>query len=148
MRPRAWQGLVKMQEECAELSVELAKLSAYPEGFHPDGRGECIRRVETEMADVVAAIQFFCARHGIVLDWERVDRKVALFTEWDFKDGMSGRGVLERFDGSEGTRVAESVHPLTGLAFLCGSCRDTGRWDNGIECPACGGASVAVEKRT
>jgi hypothetical protein len=29
--------------------------------------------------------------------------------------------------------------------YRCGSCRDTGKWSNGIVCPPCGGASVQTE---
>jgi hypothetical protein len=29
--------------------------------------------------------------------------------------------------------------------YRCGSCRDTGKWSNGIVCPPCGGASVQPE---
>lgn len=29
----------------------------------------------------------------------------------------------------------------------CGSCRDTGKWSTGIECPACGGPTLRPELR-
>ena len=99
--PRTWAGLVKLQEEAAELGVELAKLSAYPEGPHPDGRGVCIERVMVEAADVTAAITWFCARHGFELDPARISEKLARFQQWDEVEGMSGRGVVQAPDGSE-----------------------------------------------
>lgn len=108
---RLWQGLVKLQEEAAELGVEAAKLSAYPEGEHPDGRGVCIDRVLAEMADVIAAIQFFSERHGLKVDWTRVDEKVALFVEWDRGVGMAGRGILERSDGEPWPQAEKPAPP-------------------------------------
>lgn len=51
-------GLTKLAEELAELSVEIAKLTAYPDGNHPDGKGNVIHRMEDEMADVLAALEF------------------------------------------------------------------------------------------
>jgi len=85
-----WRGSVKLAEEAAELGVELAKLQAFPVGEHPDGRGACIERVKDEMADVVAAIQWFCERNGVAVDWKRVDEKVARFSSWDAKGQLAG----------------------------------------------------------
>lgn len=92
-----YQGAVKLAEEAAELGVELAKLQAFPEGEHPDGRGVCIDRVVEEMADVIAAIQWFCARHARKVDWTRVDAKVARFAEWD-RGGQLAGAVVWRED--------------------------------------------------
>jgi hypothetical protein len=88
-----YQGIVKLGEECAELGVEAAKLQAFPEGPHPDGRGVCIDRVTAEMADVIAAIQWFCERHGVRVDWTRVEAKVARFAEWDRAGNLAGAVV-------------------------------------------------------
>lgn len=80
-----WAGRTKLAEELAELSVELAKLEAYPTGEHPDGKGPCIRRVLREMADVVAAIRWFTTRHGLEIDFDLVAAKCELYDHWDIQ---------------------------------------------------------------
>lgn len=84
-------GLVKLVEECGELTQVAAKRIAYPTGPHPDeydeGRYEkpLNRRIEDEMGDVMAAIRFTAGKLG--LDWtkimQRSAEKHARFQEWD-----------------------------------------------------------------
>lgn len=52
-------GLTKLVEECGELVQVAAKKMAYINSdFHPDGKESLSLRLEDEMGDVVAAIQF------------------------------------------------------------------------------------------
>lgn len=56
-----WTGIKKLAEEMAELATVLAKLEAYPDGRHPDEaeHGDLILRIEDEMGDVYAALDYF-----------------------------------------------------------------------------------------
>lgn len=80
-------GLVKLVEECGELTQVAAKRIAYPTGKHPDEYREkpLNRRITDEMGDVMAAIRFTAGKLG--LDWSKIMRrsaeKHARFQEWD-----------------------------------------------------------------
>lgn len=75
-----WRGIAKVVEECGELTVELGKLMAYPNGEHPDAadRGPLLRRVENELADVLAAVEFFASENSAGLDLERIHSRRAM----------------------------------------------------------------------
>lgn len=78
-------GLVKLLEELGELSqIAAKKLAYYDTDEHPDGNGSIKKRIEDEMADVLAAIDFSIAAHGLdegrILD--RAEAKLALFKSW------------------------------------------------------------------
>jgi len=51
-------GLSKLIEECGEVIQIAGKLLAYPSGVHPDGAGNLNERLEDELGDLGAAIQF------------------------------------------------------------------------------------------
>lgn len=79
-------GLAKLLEECGELSqVAAKKLAYYDTDEHPDGAGPLSVRMENEMADVMAAIEFVAVRFG--LDWDRIvsrkEQKIIRFVNWD-----------------------------------------------------------------
>lgn len=79
-------GRTKLTEECGELITILAKIDAFGSlGEHWDGKGSLKIRLEDEMADVKASINFYADKLG--LDRERMgDRqqyKQSLFTYWD-----------------------------------------------------------------
>lgn len=82
--PKKWKGLEKLAEECNELTVELMKLSAFPDGHHPGRKRSLIITTEEEIADVEAAIEFFKAKHR--LDRTKIDKRKALkirkFSRW------------------------------------------------------------------
>ena len=77
-------GLAKLTEECGELIQVAAKKTAYMCGPHPDGNGDLDRRLEDEIADVIAACQFVLGEFG--LDQERVNEraqdKLSCFHVW------------------------------------------------------------------
>lgn len=86
-----WNGIHKAQEECAELGQVLAKLAAYPSGQHPDrildpSLPPLMRRVEDELADVLAAVQWFIGYHRGRLDTSRILSRIMTkhmsFDEW------------------------------------------------------------------
>lgn len=87
-------GLVKLMEECGELTQVCAKRAAYPRGKHPDEYREkpLNERIEEEMGDVLGAIQFVTKKLG--LDRTRIimrgAKKFARFKGWD-KDTRRGR---------------------------------------------------------
>ena len=79
-------GLTKLIEECGELVQIAAKKQAYFDtDTHPDGKGSMKRRLEEEMADVMAACVFVAEKFG--LDGEfleaRTQKKLELFKSWD-----------------------------------------------------------------
>lgn len=79
-------GLTKLQEECGELTQIAAKKSAYLNtDEHPDGKGSMAKRLEDEIADVMAACEFVANKTGLDIDRinDRRIRKYDLFREWD-----------------------------------------------------------------
>ena len=82
-------GLVKLVEECGELTQVAAKRIAYPRGKHPDEYREkpLNERIEDEMGDVLGAMHFVAAK--LELDVQRIYRratmKQARFEDWDRK---------------------------------------------------------------
>lgn len=82
-------GLVKLMEECGELTQVAAKRAAYPRGKHPDEYRErpLNQRIEEEMGDVMAAIRFVAGK--LDLNWTEILRrsvkKHARFQQWDGK---------------------------------------------------------------
>lgn len=71
-----WPGLAKTSEECGELQQVLGKLIATAgERIHFDG-SDLVERVQEEVADVRAALDFLVAVNG--LDTNAIDRRVAM----------------------------------------------------------------------
>ena len=84
-------GLTKLIEECGELSQIAAKKQAYfNTDIHPDGKGSMKRRMEEEMADVMAACIFVAEKFGLDQEFleARVQKKLALFKSWDNKPNV------------------------------------------------------------
>lgn len=78
-------GLSKLVEECGEVLQIAGKLLAYPDGKHPDGKGNLNERLQDEMADLLAAIQFVCEAKGLDRRWaihHREAEKLATFRAW------------------------------------------------------------------
>lgn len=64
--PMSHKGLNKLVEECGELiQVAAKKMQFMEEDDHPDGAGSLKRRLEEEMADVLAAITTVKFRLGL-----------------------------------------------------------------------------------
>ena len=85
------QGANKVQEECGELLQALAKREAAGPGRrHWDGSLVDLR-VEEEMADVLAAIQYAAERMGLnqKLIAARMEKKYALYCKWE-RDELEG----------------------------------------------------------
>jgi len=79
-------GLAKLLEELGELSQIAAKKLAYPNtDDHPDGAGSMRLRLEDEIGDVLAAIDFVSGKFRLnarrILD--RKAEKLGRFREWD-----------------------------------------------------------------
>lgn len=83
-------GAGKITEECGELLQLIGKYLAYPDGNHPDRKGHLFFRLEDEIGDVYAAIEYFASE--INLDLERIKtrkkEKLSTFYEWKTKDGQ------------------------------------------------------------
>lgn len=88
---KVWPGLAKLAEECGELQQVIGKLLAYPTGPHPDGGDPLTRRLEDEMADVAAAIDFLVgASNGLLFGARMRARQTAKyerFTGWHQEAG-------------------------------------------------------------
>lgn len=79
-------GLTKLIEECGELVQIAAKKQEYfGTDTHPDGKGSMERRLEEEMADVMAACVFVAEKFGLDDKFleTRMQKKLALFRSWD-----------------------------------------------------------------
>ena len=81
-------GLAKLAEELGELQQVVGKMMAYGTGNHPDGGKPLINRLEDEMADVCAAIQFVSITYQVNANYvqERGLEKLALFHKWHHED--------------------------------------------------------------
>lgn len=68
-----WNGIAKLIEECGELTCVLGKLIAYPNGNHPDEKYQSplVIRLDDEIADVIAACEYFIERNK--LDHEKFE---------------------------------------------------------------------------
>lgn len=83
--PMSNNGLTKLVEECGELVQIAAKRIAYPHiEDHPDGKGSIFIRLEDEIADVLAAIDFVVVMNE--LDFAAItmrrEQKQKRFLEW------------------------------------------------------------------
>lgn len=83
-------GLTKLLEELGELGQIAAKKIAYMDtDEHPDGLGSMKTRMEDEMADVIAAIEFvvqkFDLSHHNIRNRTKV--KYERFLKWDNEPG-------------------------------------------------------------
>lgn len=78
-------GLTKVIEECGELVQVAAKMIAYPDREHPDAKGDLRERLQDEIADVMASIDFVTEKLGLDLNaiTMRADMKCARFAKWD-----------------------------------------------------------------
>jgi len=84
--PIAHGGIAKLIEECGELQQVLGKFLTYGMGEHPDGKGPLDKRIEDEMADVLAAMRLVGVKHQTI-DLARInfraEQKLKLFLDWD-----------------------------------------------------------------
>lgn len=92
-----WHGIAKLMEEMGELQAVLGKLMAYPDGKHPDMRyaTPLLQRLREELADVLAATQFFIGHNLTGEECKAVEARVVYKTrrleEWQKNgDGMAG----------------------------------------------------------
>lgn len=81
----AAKGLAKLIEECGELQqVAGKKLAFYTTNTHPDGGLPLDKRMELEIADVIAATALVIKLHN--LDPKKIDErakaKLQLFLAW------------------------------------------------------------------
>lgn len=81
---KKWHGLRKAAEECGELVVELMKLATFPDGKHPARKRSLVISTEEELADVLAAVDYFIDRNK--LDRAKIERRKAAkykkFSKW------------------------------------------------------------------
>lgn len=78
-------GLVKLVEECGELTqIAAKKMTRMDSDEHWDGNGTISERLENEIADVMAAAEIVIKNFGLdrnkIID--RSNKKFLLFTEW------------------------------------------------------------------
>jgi NTP pyrophosphatase (non-canonical NTP hydrolase) len=77
-------GGFKLMEEMGELTQALGKVGPFPAEPHPDGGPPLKDRIEQEMADVLAAINYYVEANGLSEQaiMERAGKKLALFRKW------------------------------------------------------------------
>ncbi|UBF29884.1 hypothetical protein K9N68_37370 (plasmid) [Kovacikia minuta CCNUW1] len=92
--PMHQKGLTKLMEEMGELTQVAAKKSSYLyTDVHPDNNGLLSSRMEEEVGDVLAAIEFVIGKHRLnreVIE-QRRQKKLKIFREWDFSDPKQAR---------------------------------------------------------
>lgn len=79
-------GLTKLIEETGELQQVVGKKLAYFDtDEHPDGKGSLKERMEEEIADVMAIIEFVTIEFGLDEGriHERSEKKLNLYKEWN-----------------------------------------------------------------
>lgn len=88
--------LLKLIEECSELSTELAKLASFPDGNHPSRKYKdrsLMQHVEDELGDVKAALVYFKRQFPAVNlsnVSDRMTQKLAVYDIYvqELKDGV------------------------------------------------------------
>lgn len=83
--PMEHAGLIKLMEECGELTQIAAKKVAFMHtDDHPDGAGSMKVRLEDEIADVMAVCHMVI--RNLKLDEDIIEtrkfRKIVLFAKW------------------------------------------------------------------
>jgi NTP pyrophosphatase (non-canonical NTP hydrolase) len=88
-------GLAKLIEECGEVLQVAGKMIEYPElqlnsvdskfEQHPDGEGDLRVRLEKELGDLRASINFVVKKLNLDIDivYTRSEAKLTLFKKWD-----------------------------------------------------------------
>lgn len=86
--PMAFKGLAKLAEECGELQQVIGKkLAYYHTDHHPDGGAPLSKRLEDEIADVMAACKLVMGTFELdekVVE-KRTAKKLKLFRMWHEK---------------------------------------------------------------
>ena len=155
LRARKWLSVQtsarKKREE--QLSTEQRRLGA--SGIHPgvDGRSfwkiwPNVLQAPNGEALFLADLRKLLAAIGthLVTDTQfEADRSQLLnsFTEEELYEELRERSRISQNLREALDRSADSVQSK----YRCGSCWDTGKWDTGIECPACGGTSFSYPER-
>jgi hypothetical protein len=134
-----WHGIKKLIEETGELLQELGKLEAYPTGKHPDEnyRGSLLSRIENELGDVYAALDYFQANFDMEAVRKRRMFKGILFRRWQ----LSGISVP---DGPP-EQPCPALMWTAGRLYPCGRrmpCPDHVDGCQGAECPRDGECPV------
>jgi hypothetical protein len=70
---RRWFGSNKVAEEAGELVQELMKLQSFPDGKHPARKRSLVLSTEDELADIIAAADYFIDRNR--LDRKRIEKR-------------------------------------------------------------------------
>ena len=98
-----WLGIHKLTEEAGELLQVLGKLNVFPNGDHPDDKGDLIFRLENEIADVQAAIQYLIDTNGLNKHKIGMRRHLKLkkFNQW----GLTGVTVTKEVLAYERKRI-------------------------------------------
>lgn len=81
----SFDGLTKLSEECGELQQIVAKkIAFFNVDKHPDGGPSMKKRLEDEIADVLAAIGLVSDNLGLDSDriMKRAEKKRTLFRKW------------------------------------------------------------------
>lgn len=87
MTNELWRGIGKLTEESGEVLQLAGKIIAFPSGPHPDGAGDLGARIRDELADLLAAIDYFSnknfSRKEVQQMLSRRKKKLRQFHEWE-----------------------------------------------------------------
>lgn len=84
-------GLVKLVEECGELTqIAAKKMTRMDSDIHWDGKGKISTRLEDEIGDVLAAVAIVVENFGLKQGKieRRLEKKYKLFKEWMQEDKL------------------------------------------------------------
>ena len=116
----AAKGLAKLIEECGEL-VQVAgkKLAYYTTDTHPDGGPPRNRRLEDEIADVIASCSIVVANLKLNENYikKRIDCKHTIFKEWHDRTDNNQFGIdapinYRAFNGKTLTEVINDISEI------------------------------------
>jgi hypothetical protein len=77
-----WKGIGKLIEELGEVQQILGKMIAFPATPHPDNKGPLVLRLQAEITDLSAAIQYFLETNAMMVDLPRYADKLEKFKKW------------------------------------------------------------------
>lgn len=116
-------GLAKLNEECGELIQVIGKMIEMSDtitpitGTHHDG-SNLIDRFESEMADVLAAIDYVMISNDLTLSkiTERRNEKLKKFMDWHVakQTPTNVNTIHSRHNPSEDARCSAEIKPACG----------------------------------
>ena len=114
-----WLGCWKLQEEAGEVGQLIGKLGPFPVGDHPDKKGPIGPRLELEIGDLYAALDYFVSENfpnAERINEQRVE-KFAKFKQW----GLTGIFVQSIADDAPVQLPLDLIERIDRIADYAGN---------------------------